>query len=194
MSGSLFEHGNRNTSIPPTMPPAPPFPSVTPCPLPAPLSPSPLPTTTTHTLTTHSPCCTAARMPELRRFRFANARLRTEVTSALLGALPNVEDLDLRQCQGVTEQGVMHLLTALPRLHTVDVTGCRGVTDRVMRRLVHTLSGSLRTLHIGGLPDGGGTGKLSDVAIAELAECKVRLEVSECVYGGKRWGWQLGSC
>ena len=152
------------------------------------LDPSPLPslmtTITDLTLTGSNQFATVealssiSKLRNLRTFEFLNVPLQPETTRALLDSIPNIEFLNLNGCKGITEQGAMYLLTCLPRLVHIDITGCRGVTDKVLLRLITGLTPSIKRLHIGGLPDGGGTGKLSDFSLSSFTNCKVKLEVS----------------
>jgi len=69
-----------------------------------------------------------AHITKLRiKYYYAGLTLITDRSLELLGTMPSLEEIELYECRGVTDAGLVSL-TGLPRLRRVDVAGLPGVT------------------------------------------------------------------
>lgn len=111
-----------------------------------------------------------AALPDLTSLNLSHASQLTNDAVAPLGRLVHLEELSLRGCKEITDDGVVPLVTALgPQLRKLSLSGCKSLHDRSVRTMAARCP-ELRVLELAFCSN------ISDAAVDALARGCSRLE------------------
>jgi len=69
-----------------------------------------------------------------------------------LGFCNRIRTLELRNCRGITDTGLLYVSIHAPALHVISIEGCFRITDKGIKRILKKCAGSLTSLNLSNCP------------------------------------------